>query len=507
MNKNIEFKSMQSEIMHRLSKYSDDYDKFTNFEILITLKNFRILVNDIKIFTKNNMNNPNKHFIKNIENFVMNNKTTETLYCWYEFELAWETYGKYFWDGLIDRINHYIILYQEELNDLNNKKVKIFIDESGNTGQISLKNNKFNYGNDRYITLGMLVLDSEISENNFINKYKKFKEKFNIINELKGNDLLIKNNNDKLEYFLQNIVNTNFFAITLDKKYFICLEIMHLIYEPNKKFLPLKHFTAGFLVNENDDFFSQYIYLLENPKEDQFLKFINFLINYNYKENFKEDIKQIFISRLKFLLKNDGYKKLIKNIEKPVTNVKGKNFFHVANFDLILHGLDTIFNFHENPSQVCSITIYHDNIEELKFYIEEKINDFKGNFGINEKFELQFFDSKDNLLIQLTDNFTSIFNKLIKTILMSKNIDLNFSKNLWSIKKLSFLLNKIGGNNINSFFSVKDKSFIEGLLNLNDNLFDLNIIKEKINIQETIQLESFRQRINQSVMLDLLNLE
>ncbi|MGL5268231.1 MAG: hypothetical protein ACRC8P_00450 [Spiroplasma sp.] len=509
MKENFDFEFINIEIMKRLIKHN--YIQPHNYKVISILKKFKVLVKNIKDSYEKHDANLNFINLEDIKNFVMNNQTTETLFCWYKFEIAKEMLNKYFWDGLITDINHYIVIYQQETNSLKEKQIKIFIDESGNTGQIkiNIKNRKFNYGNNRYITLGMLFLDSERVEQELITKYKNFRKKFKINTELKGNDLLIRENNNKLDYFLENMVNESFFAISLDKKYFICMEILHLLYNLDAKVQRLKHLIASSLVDEDDKFFSQYIFLLENPTNEQLYNFLNFLIKHKYKENFDKKYREEIISRCIFLLDNKNYLKIVKNIQNPLINIKGKKYYHVPNFDLIIHGLDTIFNFSENPFQRVNneIILYHDNMEELKFYLEEKFNCLEPFLGINVKFKLQFLDS-DNLLIQLIDNFTSIFNKLVKTVLTEKNITLNFfTNNLWSFKKISVLLKKISLNNINCFFPLEDKILIEILFILadkNKNLFNLKTIKKLINDLKKTELENYDERIKQSIMLDLL---
>ena len=98
--------------------------------------------------------------------------------------------------------------------------MRLFLDEAGNTGGIIDKNEKLNYGTQRHFCLAAVVADDIQSEQLLRRKYATFKSQFASEKELKGNSLFTKENNDALEYFLDNILNNIHFSICLyDKKF------------------------------------------------------------------------------------------------------------------------------------------------------------------------------------------------------------------------------------------------------------------------------------------------
>ena len=85
--------------------------------------------------------------------------------------------------------------------------MRLFLDEAGNTGGILDKNEKLNYGTQRHFCLAAVVIDDSQGEQLLRQKYAAFKSRFATEKELKGNSLFAKENNDALEYFLDNILN------------------------------------------------------------------------------------------------------------------------------------------------------------------------------------------------------------------------------------------------------------------------------------------------------------
>ena len=100
--------------------------------------------------------------------------------------------------------------------------MKIYFDESGQSGCVLRKDDLLNFRKQPTFAVGALVLSSEKSEKNLINKYHRFKEKFRIPNEIKGTDLLTREMNEALHYFLDNFLNSkDFFVILYDKRFYL----------------------------------------------------------------------------------------------------------------------------------------------------------------------------------------------------------------------------------------------------------------------------------------------
>ncbi len=72
--------NIQNEIMIKLVQI--EYNQPENHEVIKILKN---LENMIKKIIQNEVDN-NNNSIQKIKEYIFSNKTTETLYCWFEFE-------------------------------------------------------------------------------------------------------------------------------------------------------------------------------------------------------------------------------------------------------------------------------------------------------------------------------------------------------------------------------------------------------------------------------------
>ena len=84
--------------------------------------------------------------------------------------------------------------------------MKIYFDESGQTGCVLLKKDMLNFANQPVFALGTVIAKDDNDERLLLEKYKKFKEKFKIVGEIKGSELTTRARNEELNYFLKNIL-------------------------------------------------------------------------------------------------------------------------------------------------------------------------------------------------------------------------------------------------------------------------------------------------------------
>ena len=114
--------------------------------------------------------------------------------------------------------------------------MRLFLDEAGNTGGILDKNEKLNYGTQRHFCLAAVVIDDSQGEQLLRQKYAAFKSRFATEKELKGNSLFAKENNDALEYFLdQYSKQRSFFLYVCTIKNFIWHRFCYLPFWENKQ--------------------------------------------------------------------------------------------------------------------------------------------------------------------------------------------------------------------------------------------------------------------------------
>lgn len=100
--------------------------------------------------------------------------------------------------------------------------MKVFLDEAGNTGCVINYENIMSFGPQRHFSLCGVMARDENDEKMLCQKYIDFKEKFQITDELKGSSLLTRENNDKLEYFINYILDNKHFSVCYyDKKFYL----------------------------------------------------------------------------------------------------------------------------------------------------------------------------------------------------------------------------------------------------------------------------------------------
>ena len=134
--------------------------------------------------------------------------------------------------------------------------MRIFLDEAGNTGGILDKNEKLNYGTQRHFCLAAVVIDDSQGEQLLRQKYAAFKSRFATEKELKGNALFAKENNDALEYFLNNILDNIHFSICLyDKKFYLAsLLLFAILGEQAREENPVEYYSlVSDLSQEKDE--------------------------------------------------------------------------------------------------------------------------------------------------------------------------------------------------------------------------------------------------------------
>lgn len=100
--------------------------------------------------------------------------------------------------------------------------MELFIDESGNTGCVIATHGKFNFYKQHHFVLCAIKTENEDEKNILIQKYKIFKDTFNVAEEIKGSDLMTRRHNDELQYFVDNILDDKHFEICIyDKKFYL----------------------------------------------------------------------------------------------------------------------------------------------------------------------------------------------------------------------------------------------------------------------------------------------
>lgn len=166
--------------------------------------------------------------------------------------------------------------------------MKIYFDESGQSGCILQKDDILNFQKQPTFAIGAVVVRDKNAEDKLSEKYTIFKQKHNIKDEIKGSDLLTRAHNDELEHFLKTVLDRyHFFVILYDKRFYIStLLLLSLIGFEYQYSMP-EHFyqQATFLSLQEDDFFIRYLKYVQNPGVQEFAEYLKLLIDYGYKND------------------------------------------------------------------------------------------------------------------------------------------------------------------------------------------------------------------------------
>ena len=100
--------------------------------------------------------------------------------------------------------------------------MKIYFDESGQSGCVLQKNDLLTFQKQPTFAIGAVVVKDDQDADRLVAKYNEFLQRFGIVGEIKGSDLLTRARNDELGYFMRNILDRyHFYVILYDKRFYI----------------------------------------------------------------------------------------------------------------------------------------------------------------------------------------------------------------------------------------------------------------------------------------------
>lgn len=326
--------------------------------------------------------------------------------------------------------------------------MKIYFDESGQSGCVLTKKELLNFQKQPTFALGALVIPSDKHERALCRRYLNFLEKFDIKEELKGSDLLTRRMNPQLSYFLNSFFNDKYlFVILYDKHFYLAtLLLLGLIGREYQQTMPLHFYDqATFLAYQDDVFFVKYLQYIEAPSPDAFKQYLAYLINYDYRMlNVKENV---VIEAAQKILEDDPalfYDNFMSFgwYENPEqTNVINLN----ALAELIYTIKDTLNARNEE------IQYIHDNMEEFEDTFKSELQDY----GI----QISFADSKAVIPLQIIDNIVSItrhaYDKMIEHIKAKEQWQDNAE---WDMKLFSRVIRKLSVLRVNFTIPISDWS-------------------------------------------------
>ena len=139
--------------------------------------------------------------------------------------------------------------------------MKVYFDESGQTGCVLLNKEMLNFKQQPIFSLGAVIVKDETDENEMLKKYREFKNKFNILGEIKGSELTTRERNEELLYFIGKILDSEHFAVNIyDKRFYLStLLLLSLMGNVFHDEFPVHFYEiSSQLAFEEDNFFVEY---------------------------------------------------------------------------------------------------------------------------------------------------------------------------------------------------------------------------------------------------------
>ncbi len=323
--------------------------------------------------------------------------------------------------------------------------MKIFFDESGQTGIVMPNKNSKLYGrNQRHFVLAGVIVKTEDDEKLLRDRYSEFKDKFNIEGEFKGTELFIEENKEILEYFINHMLDGRYFTICVyDKHFYIAtLIVAYFLSLDFRDESPVLFYSfCNDLCQENEDILYAYCRSVKNNSPKEFIEFIStFDFEVGQNSAFAEAAKEILEKNMpiaEFDLTCEAY------IRESTVNLV--NLTALGELILALKVM--------NPT-VKQFDIIHDIIDEFK---EDYLDSFEKRRDVNFSFK----DSKEDELLQYADNIASLYRRLFAHMIESFA-----DKKAWSndaeylLETYSKVINKLGKCMIKFVVPISDQALV-----------------------------------------------
>lgn len=282
--------------------------------------------------------------------------------------------------------------------------MKLFFDESGNSGCVMPNKHRSLYsdGQRHFVLCGVFVKDDQ-DEADLLLKYRDFKKQFGFEGEIKGSDLMKKENNEALAYFISNVLDdTHFYICNYDKIFYLATLIsVYILGRPFQEDNPLLFYQyVSALSGEKEELFLRYCDAVARNNEESKKGFLKYICSFPYEKLDRNIINPYILCAARML--QDAFYDDFPLVYEAYSCKNTVNYINMTALGEILlclkhlHGLNT-----------DEIEIYHDRL----IGYEDEYNQSFHNNGVH----IEFVDSKDNELIQLADNACSVYRKILKS--------------------------------------------------------------------------------------------
>lgn len=299
--------------------------------------------------------------------------------------------------------------------------MKIYFDESGNTGCIvPNKNGAFYNDEQRHFVLAGIVCNDKKDEKFLVNRYLDFKDRYHIQGEIKGADLMKRDNNAMLIDFIENMIDDRHFYVCCYDKVFYLASLINAYFYPRQLMAeePLFYFTqASALTYEDVSIFLKFCECNAIGTDEASLDFCKFIVDFEFKEFGRTPNGYVEMAKLA-LSKRTAF-----DFPLPMGCYVKNNYTHVINLTALGESLLAIKQIYNSRTE--GMHIIHDRILEFE-------KEYYDTFG-ELKVKLEFADSRDEILLQYADNIASVFRKCC-----SETIKLFLCNSQWDADKQWF---------------------------------------------------------------------
>lgn len=308
-------------------------------------------------------------------------------------------------------------------------KYKLFLDESGNTGNPKLKENGWNFREQPNYALGSICVKSDMSDklsDDVLELFSRYDSGLGVQKELKSTTNYWFNNDLLLE--LMNLLNrfdVKFFFDITNKKFNIIKYITHYCIYPmfimdfDQEISEERINVATSAYNNiDDDLLSEFIELSLKDTDEPNLRegYISFLSKLHLSTSDKLLMKRLSES-IDYFRDTDNELKYMIPIE-DYTN-KGKLMRLLPNIDSFNNVITSTATLRLNPKD--ELFVLHDIQEQFGQSYENWI-DKNQLLGVNNIKDIKFVESKEVVLIQVIDFITGNLLKLYNSVLNNSGI-------------------------------------------------------------------------------------
>jgi len=323
--------------------------------------------------------------------------------------------------------------------------MKLFIDESGNTGPTKIKNLVSNFADQPYYSLTGILLNNEQEKqlNSFI---ENSVQKFDVhSNELKAKNLYETEPNliiELIKYISQKQIPC--FTEIMEKKYYMNIQILEAFIAPSHltplfdELIAFKNFIASNLSEYlSDKIYEKFCKACQSYTANEFESFIQFIKRELNKKPI-DYIKQFLLDMTNmaelsyFALKSNEPTEAFKSYLPIPDKIHNKNYvFMLPNYQAFSHLIGRA-NLYINKNKCGDFKIIHDEqkqfdiiykkiIQDLKTLelesnemIKDTIIEEKINFNIDENLSLHFEKSQNLIPLQCVDLLSGFVMRYLK---------------------------------------------------------------------------------------------